>query len=209
MSSHHIVRDKQEPALLIIDYDQFPFEVLGNLLEWSPTVICNESTFEKIASLGIKIDVVLLHRQDVIPQHLLDDQNPIDVHLASTENQVSLILNWLIDSKYIAITILTSEGVTKDLLENLMTYAEKIQLVVVDNHKRHLILNRREFQKWMPKNSTISFTPIQKNGKISISGGGIYLDEDFTKYVIVQNSVSDKISVFSSLTPYLISFPHE
>lgn len=42
MSSHHIVREKQEPALLIMDLNGFNDEHLGQLLEWNPTVLVNE-----------------------------------------------------------------------------------------------------------------------------------------------------------------------
>ena len=46
MSSHHIVREKQEPALLVLGLDDFPDELLGQLLEWSPTVIVTADTVE-------------------------------------------------------------------------------------------------------------------------------------------------------------------
>ncbi|MFD2144372.1 hypothetical protein [Mucilaginibacter antarcticus] len=39
MSSHHIVREKQEPALLVLGLDGFDEEQLGQLLEWSPTLM--------------------------------------------------------------------------------------------------------------------------------------------------------------------------
>ena len=42
MSSHHIVREKQEPALLVLGLNNFSTELLGQLLEWNPTVITTE-----------------------------------------------------------------------------------------------------------------------------------------------------------------------
>lgn len=54
MSSHHIVREKQEPALLVLSMDAFDEEMLGQLLEWSPTVICSTGTAEKLDASGIK-----------------------------------------------------------------------------------------------------------------------------------------------------------
>lgn len=209
MSSHHIVRDKQEPALFILAYDQFPFEELGNLLEWSPTVICNETTFEKITSLGIKVDVVLLNTSNAIKQNVLEDQYPLDVHCVVSENQVAFILKWLIESKYTAITILTASGNMMSLIDQLLPFTEKIQLVLVDNLKRHLIYTRHDFQKWMPENSHMSLTPIQKNGKIRISGGGIDLQDDFRKSIDIQSLISDKITIYSKFTPYIISLPHK
>jgi hypothetical protein len=39
MSSHHIVKEKQEPALYIHHFGNFDEEYLGQLLEWSPTLL--------------------------------------------------------------------------------------------------------------------------------------------------------------------------
>ncbi|GAC1303692.1 MAG: hypothetical protein NVSMB24_10070 [Mucilaginibacter sp.] len=59
MSSHHVVREKQEPALLVLSLDNFPDEMLGQLLEWSPTVICTQQTAEALVAYGIKIDWIV------------------------------------------------------------------------------------------------------------------------------------------------------
>ena len=39
MSSHHIVRERQEPALLITDVYSIDPELVGQLLEWSLSLI--------------------------------------------------------------------------------------------------------------------------------------------------------------------------
>lgn len=59
MSSHHIIREKQEPALLIMQLDGFSSENLGQLLEWSPTVVVDGLIYEEADSIGIKIDAVI------------------------------------------------------------------------------------------------------------------------------------------------------
>lgn len=59
MSSHHVVKAKQEPALLILSLAHFDLEYLGQLLEWSPTILVTADVYEEVESLGIKIDVVL------------------------------------------------------------------------------------------------------------------------------------------------------
>ncbi len=46
MSSHHIVRDDQEPALIIANGEACSAELLGQLLEWSPLVIVLDSAIE-------------------------------------------------------------------------------------------------------------------------------------------------------------------
>src|SRR6202012_5572544 len=84
-SSHHIVREKQEPALLILGLDNFPDELLGQLLEWSPTVIVTPQTADKVHALEIKIDwlitdkTVLLLQSDI---KLMPPGNDADIEAA-------------------------------------------------------------------------------------------------------------------------------
>ena len=59
MSSHHIVRDDQEPALIIANGASCSEELMGQLLEWSPLVIVLDSAIERVLELGIKVDVLL------------------------------------------------------------------------------------------------------------------------------------------------------
>lgn len=59
MSSHHIIRDKQEPALIIANGEACSIEILEQLLEWSPTVIVLDGALERVIELGIKVDVWL------------------------------------------------------------------------------------------------------------------------------------------------------
>ena len=59
MSSHHIVRDDQEPALIIANGASCSFELLGQLLEWSPIVVVLDNAIDRVLQLDIKIDVLL------------------------------------------------------------------------------------------------------------------------------------------------------
>ena len=59
MSSHHIVRDDQEPALIIANGAACSDELMGQLLEWSPLVIVLDTAIERVIPLNIKVDVLL------------------------------------------------------------------------------------------------------------------------------------------------------
>jgi len=58
MSSHHFVKEQQEPALLILD-TSVSYETMSPLLEWSPTVLVTELAIDAVLSWGIKVDVIL------------------------------------------------------------------------------------------------------------------------------------------------------
>lgn len=63
MSSHHIIRENQEPALFVADPHVLADFYMGQLLEWSPTLLTLSSHYETLLSRGIKVDVVILDQQ--------------------------------------------------------------------------------------------------------------------------------------------------
>src|ERR1700722_2163434 len=99
MSSHHIVREKQEPALLVLGLDDFPDELLGQLLEWSPTVIATADTAEILSSRQIKIDWIITSNPTEVSQS--------DVKLVPVieGNPTVTALKFLADNKYPSVNI--------------------------------------------------------------------------------------------------------
>src|SRR5258707_5421905 len=144
MSSHHIVREKQEPALLVLGLDNFPDELLGQLLEWSPTVINTSQTAEKLVVNGIKIDWIITDGDEDISQS--------DVKLMSCgdDNLTDAALKYLTNYEYQSVNIITDELKLKDY-EHL---ADKIDLVIFNDHKKIYPVNPG-FSKWKPAGEII------------------------------------------------------
>lgn len=146
MSSHHIIREKQEPALLILDIASFDQELLGQLLEWSPTVIVAEEVYDHVYSLGIKIDVVLKQSDAIL--NIQEHVKVID--LKGTTNLQST-LDFLIKEEYPSVNIITNKFVEQDYIN----YVNKIDLVVfIDTVKIFPI--KSGFSKWKSKGEIIS-----------------------------------------------------
>ena len=136
MSSHHIVREKQEPALLIMDLKGFLTENLGQLLEWSPTVIVAEEMYDHTESLGIKIDGVLT------PNANFPAQENTRI-IPSDTDQLEDALKFLVGEKFPAVNIITNEFALKDYA----LYEAGINLVIfISNHKIFPI--HSGFSKW-------------------------------------------------------------
>lgn len=62
MSSHHIIRENQEPALLIQDLSALDAESLGQLLEWSPRVIAHAQALTELQNSGVHVDLVFFEQ---------------------------------------------------------------------------------------------------------------------------------------------------
>ncbi|MDB5139732.1 MAG: hypothetical protein JWR12_1648 [Mucilaginibacter sp.] len=151
MSSHHIVREKQEPALLVLSLIGFSDELLGQLLEWSPTVITTPQTAEALIAYGIKIDCIISNTVDEVLQS--------DVRLlpAGDHTLTEAALKYLIANNYPAVNIITDE---LDLAD-YMPYADKINLVIFNDHHKIYPVNSG-FNKWKPKGELIELLGIAK-----------------------------------------------
>ncbi|WPU94515.1 thiamine pyrophosphokinase [Mucilaginibacter sabulilitoris] len=154
MSSHHIVREKQEPALLVLGMDNFSEELLGQLLEWSPTVITTPHTAEKLDSFGIKIDWVITNKEEAV------SQSDVKLLPAGDDTMTAAALKYLIANHYPAVNVVTDELQPDDF----MLYADKINLVVFYHHQKIYAVNSG-FSKWKPAGETIKllFTPVGLN----------------------------------------------
>lgn len=148
MSSHHIVREKQEPALLILDLANFEEEYLGQLLEWSPTVLVNEETAEKLYSLGIKFDVLLTQTE---PTLLQDNLKIVWVE----EDALKAGLQFLIGEKYPAVNIITGKRSIGDFL----VFANQITLVIFSNNQKIYPVSSG-FSKWKAVGESIFIDQI-------------------------------------------------
>lgn len=141
MSSHHIVREKQEPALYIHHLGKFDEEYLGQLLEWSPTLIVNSSEYEKAISLGLKVDVV------VNPESGQSFQENTKA-IATRTNELDAVLDYLISEKYPAVNVIDSVS----NLNELSSYISDINIVIFTETMKSYAV-KSGFKVWKPKDT--------------------------------------------------------
>jgi thiamine pyrophosphokinase len=161
MSSHHIVREKQEPALLIMSFD-FSSENFGQLLEWSPTVLVADYMYEHADSLGIKIDGVITANENFKVQ----ENTRI---IPTTGDILQDALKFLVAEGYPAVHIITDKFALKDHV----LFADLIDLVIFTGHKK-IYPVRSGFSKWQSAGEQLELLHEVKNLHIS---GLYYLTE--------------------------------
>lgn len=168
MSSHHIVRDDQEPALIIANGASCSEELLGQLLEWSPYVVVLDSAIERVFELGIKVDVLLGDfDRDFDAHEYKNKQFPLEIVHTPDQNKTDLekAFDFLIEKGHKAVNVIWATGKRADhTLVNLTTicnYKDQLKIVIFDDHSK-LFLLPPTFKKWYPKNTIISLIPIGK-----------------------------------------------
>jgi thiamine pyrophosphokinase len=166
MSSHHIVRDDQEPALIIANGASCDPELLGQLLEWSPLVIVLDSAMERVMKLDIKVDVLLGDfDRDFDISRYKESQYPIEIIHVPDQNKTDLekAFDYLYERKIPAVNVVWATGKRTDHtitnLTNIVRYREKLKIVILDDHSKVFLLSKR-FEKWYTANTPISLIPI-------------------------------------------------
>lgn len=156
MSSHHIVKENQEPALLILNTEAIPFEKLQELLEWSPTVIITESSLEKVLGWGIKIDVVLAHTERIQSlTQTLHHQAPIQfISFRNESEMIVRVIEFLKSGHQKAVNILA----------NTWGDFEKLQIANLDCElffevKRWSFVKDGRFRKWYERDVQLYVYP--------------------------------------------------
>ncbi len=166
MSSHHIVRDDQEPALIIANGASCSIELLGQLLEWSPLVIVLDSAIERVFELGIKVDVLLGDFDrgfDV--SYYATKQYPLEIIYEPNQDTTDLekAFNYLIQKGHQAANVVWATGKRADHtitnITSIVNYQNKLKIVLLDDHSKVHLLPEK-FEKWYTANTPISLIPI-------------------------------------------------
>jgi thiamine pyrophosphokinase len=170
MSSQHIVRDDQEPALIIANGASCSFELLGQLLEWSPIVIVLDNAIDRVLQLDIKVDVLLGDFDDDFnPEIYKEKQFPLEIVYTPNQEKTDLekAFDYLIEKGHKAVNVVWATGKRADHtitnITNIVSYRNKLKIVILDDHSKIFLLPNK-FEKWYTKNTPISLIPI---GKVS------------------------------------------
>jgi thiamine pyrophosphokinase len=166
MSSHHIVRNDQEPALIIANGASCSEELLGQLLEWSPLVIVLDSAIERVLELGIKVDVLLGDfDRGFDAEYYKEKQYPIEIVHTPDQNKTDLekAFDYLIQKGHKAANVVWGTGKRADHtitnITNIVQYRNQLKIVLLDDHSKIFLLPKR-FEKWYTANTPISLIPI-------------------------------------------------
>ncbi len=166
MSSHHIVRDDQEPALIIANGAACNEELLGQLLEWSPLVIVLDSAIERVLDLGIRVDVLLGDfDRGFDANYYKESQYPIEIVHTPNQDKTDLekAFEYLIEKGHKAANVIWATGKRADHtitnITNCVRYKNQLKIVILDDHSKIFLLPKK-FEKWYPKHTTLSLIPV-------------------------------------------------
>jgi hypothetical protein len=151
MSSHHFVKEQQEPALLILQTEGLEFEQIAPFLEWSPTVLVAQEAVETVISWGIKLDVVLADLDyQAKTTHLLEEQYPMKFRTLVHGDFLNEGVQYLKETEHSAVNVVGYDH--KDVF-GLESFLEILDIVIIDGPIRYFPVKNGTFKKWYPEGS--------------------------------------------------------
>lgn len=170
MSSHHVVRDKQEPALIIANGEACSMTLLNDLLEWNPFVVVLDGAIHRVLNLNIKVDVLLgdFDRNEVSESKIREIQDAVEIVYTPDQDKTDLekAIDFLIERGHRAANIVWATGRRSDHTigntTNLVRFRNKITLTILDDYSTVYLLPKSPevFQKWYAKGTPISLIPV-------------------------------------------------
>jgi thiamine pyrophosphokinase len=168
MSSHHVIRDEQEPALIIANGESCSVELMGELLEWSPLVVVLDSAIHRVLELNIKVDVLLGDfDRDFDAEKIREQQYPIEIVHTPDQDKTDLekAFDYLIRRGFPAVNVVWATGRRADHtitnITNIVRFREQLKIVILDDYSKIFLLPKN-YEKWYPKGTPISLIPIGK-----------------------------------------------
>ncbi len=173
MSSHHIVREDQEPSLLILNAHAIPFEKVQELLEWMPTVIVQADQIETVLGWGIKVDVIITPFADLeVWKSKLIDQAPIKfLAYDRGDDPLTPAFHFLLASKATAVNCLLAD---KKQMMHIESFDGLDVEVFVDKKLWRWIKSGR-FEKWVSSNTKLFLMPEELQSGFPEFYAGEYL----------------------------------
>jgi thiamine pyrophosphokinase len=184
MSSHHIIREGQEPALIIANGESCSNELLGQLLEWSPFVVVLDGAINRVLELGIKIDVLLGDfdsKNHSVEQ--IQAQQKIEIVHTPDQNKTDLQkgIEFLIARNFDAVNIIWATGRRADHnlsnITDMVRYKQQINIVLHDDYSKIFQLPKR-YQKWYVKDTVLSLMPVGVVSGLTTQGLSYNLQND-------------------------------
>jgi hypothetical protein len=192
MSSHHFVKEQQEPAVFILDVEGISFETVAPLLEWSPTLLVAQEAVEVVLSWGIKIDVILAtssFQED--NRHLLEEQYPLRFLTVSTLSGLDEGLHYLLTSQHKGVHLV---GVHHQNHQKLEEKTSHLDLTLVDGDWKYYPVKGGKFSKWFAASEIQILATENQPLEISNANGQLL----FPIQYLTQIEVPEGTSTFSS-----------
>lgn len=161
MSSHHFVKEGQEPALIVANGQSCSHELLTQIMEWCPYVVALDGAYTRLCELQVFPDLVVGDMDSLrVPS---TNRKTQFIQIDNQENtDLEKAIDYLVEKGYIDINVVWATGKRLDhTLNNVVMLAKypSIKIVIYDNYSKMFVIPK-SFSKVYKKGDLISLVPI-------------------------------------------------
>ena len=173
MSSHHFVKEGQEPALLLLE--PVSLSLVQPLLEWAPLVIVADQAIDEVMRWGIKIDVVMASESpsETTRQKLLF-QAPLKIFTCQKSDDIETALYFLLSTKQQAVTIVTGDPFS--LFQRLGNFSDKISISLLTEKTKWSVITSGRYKKWLTGGSILFLYGHENLGADNLANRGDHFE---------------------------------
>lgn len=163
MSSHHVIRDGQEPPVLLADAEASQHPLLPDLLEWSPVTICLDVAVPGLLRRGLKADYILCLKSAPDQwRYILDDNYSAQVVSTPGWPSVTEVVKQVLAEVHADhLHIVTGQEAERDWMASFG------KVVVFTPSRKWSHYTTGTFRKWMPAGQELwvegSFGEVEGN----------------------------------------------
>lgn len=147
MSSHHIIRDEQEPPVLVFQINE-NWDELSEILGWSPILLISPILEQAFQLRQTKIDGYLINRKDAV------DNTGKDI-IFEESNVIDSILNWINTKDCTAVNIFCDNEMMTEFYSQLKTRDFAIPILFFTEKGKFILKPNSKYRKWYPENFKI------------------------------------------------------
>jgi hypothetical protein len=178
MSSHHFIKEGQEPALILAN--AVFADHVSELLEWAPTIVVLEEAIEFVLQKGTKVDMVItIDKHDAHAQAFQHQQPVRFVHARDNLSALGIGLELLISQKQRSVNIICVNA--EDLIRTIDPFINLIEMNLVTEQCKYSYHDKGLFKKWLAAGDDLklfSNSEVKVSGRIARSGQTVRILEE-------------------------------
>ncbi len=153
MSSHHVIRDEQEPPVFILDIEN-NINDIKQLLGWSPSVWAIEEHTEWLMSQNVKVDGVLCTHPE---SHIRLNQQSGEylIEKFNENNLLEGILQITNKKDYTGINIFCNKSQKRELILAVKELYFSLPMTIFTDNEVTIVTFNKRFKKWYPENQKL------------------------------------------------------
>jgi len=194
MSSHHVIRDDQEPPIFVLN-ENFDIDVLNELLGWAPLLYVEASLYKWFQARNVKVDgVIILNDTDDT------DYERVTKYYLSTlkDSLLELVMQVINNKPFTAFNLFCNEDQGREVVKESRIGPEKyLPFTLFIGGKKTIVTFKNKFAKWFPAGQRIIVdrNRVAISPKVELNGDCYEVKEEGT-YIITTEELPLVIEEF-------------